>query len=140
MSLHKPGLVSVALLALTAVCVPAQAAPVNDHTFELLLSCDDGGSYRATVVDNEGQSPAHVLDSRSVFIPTGFGEFYITVTDTAGNLLDEIVAPPEVAHGRSGDQVATLHCAFAQTELEDIPGVGEVVIHAEGTADGFLSR
>jgi hypothetical protein len=140
MSLSRIGVAAVATLACSAIGAAAQAAPYNSHTFDLRLRCDDGSAYVLSVVDNQGQSPGHDEDSTSVFIPTDFGEFHITVSDLQGNVLDEEVAPPQVSHGRSGEQVTTLHCSFSQSELETIPDAGEVRILVEGTVDGFLSH
>lgn len=140
MSLSRIAVAALATLACSAVGGAAQAAPYNSHTFDLQLGCDDGSTYLLSVIDNQGQSPGHDENSTSVFIPTDFGEFRITVSDLEGNVLDEEVAPPEVSHGRSAEQVTTLHCSFSQSEVETIPEVGQVLIHVEGTVDGFLSH
>lgn len=140
MSFSRIGVAALAILACSAIGGAAEAAPNNSHTFDLQLSCDDGSSHVLSVVDNQGQSPGHDESSTSVFIPTGFGEFHITVSDLQGNVLDEEVAPPQVSHGRSGEQVTSLHCSFSQSEVETIPEAGQVQIHVEGTVDGFLSH
>jgi hypothetical protein len=133
-----PALVPAALLGLAVAAGPAAAAPYNDNTFVLDLSCSNGADYTVTLVDNSAdQAPAHLVDSTSVLIPTAF-QFHIIVIDADGNVIDEVTPPREVVRGSSGAQLGTMTCTFAQTETEDIPGVGEVTLHLDGTVDAYL--
>jgi len=144
MSLHKTRLIAAAVpaavLALASAAGPAVAAPYNANTFVLDLSCSNGADYSVTLVDNSADAaPAHLVDSTSVLIPTAF-QFHIVVIDADGNVVDEISPPQRSVHGSSGAQHDTMSCTFAQTETEDIPGVGEVTIHVTGTVDAFLAH
>jgi hypothetical protein len=131
-----PAQVPVALFGLAAAAGPA--APYNDNTFVLDLSCSNGAEYTVTLVDNSSDAaPAHLVDNTSVLIPTAF-QFHITVFDADGNVVDEVTPPPEIVHGNSGEQHDTMSCTFSHTETEDIPGAGQVTIQVDGTVDAYL--
>lgn len=144
MALHRitfvPALAAVAVFGLAASAGPAVAAPSNGNTFALDLSCSDGADYPVTLVDTSADAaPAHLVDNTSVLIPTAF-QFHITVIDADGNIVDEISPPLEVVHGSSGAHHDTMSCSFAQTETEDIPGVGPVTIRVDGTVDAYRAH
>ena len=133
-------LAPLALLGVATAAVPASAAPFNGNTFLLDLSCSDGSHYAVTLVDHtDDAAPAHLVDSPGVLIPTAF-TYHITVLDAEGAVVDDFTTPPASVHGRSGANLDTMTCTFAQTETEDVPGVGEVTVVIEGTVDAFRPR
>jgi len=114
----------------------ALAAPNNANTFVLNLECSNGQEYAVTVLEPAPDRAAvHVVDSRSVLIPSVF-QWHVVVTDAHGNILDESTPPPELVHGRSGEQFKTIECTFSQTAHHDSPD-GGYTVRVDGTVQAF---
>ena len=114
----------------------ASAAPDNANTLVLNLDCSNGRHYAITVVEPApDQAAVHVMDGRAVLIPTVF-QWHIVVTDNNGNVLDETEPPPQLVHGRSAEQHATMTCTFAQIAHHDSPD-GGYTVRVEGTVQAF---
>jgi hypothetical protein len=128
-------------LGLGLLAAPAALAdPANANTFALELSCSNGEHPTVTVLETAPEQPAvHVVNSTSVLIPTTF-QWHVLVTDSAGTILEETTSPPEQVHGRSGEQLDTIQCTFAQFAHHDWPDVGPVTIEVDGTVDAYPTR
>ena len=123
-------------LGLSAATPVAMAAPNNANTFVLNLECSNGQEHAVTVLEPAPDRAAvHVVDSRSVLVPTVF-QWHVVVTDAHGNILDESTPPPELVHGRSGEQLKTIECTFSQTAHHDSPE-GGYTVRVEGTVQAL---
>lgn len=97
--------------------VAASADPTRG--FPVSLSCDDGNSYDLVVSGNGEFTPGHDVDSNSILVPTGFGEFHGVLRDDEGNIVDEFV-DPAVSKGQSGKNKGDLvECTFSFVEVSD---------------------
>jgi hypothetical protein len=102
--------------------------------------CDNGVTYQATVNGNGVFTPAHDIASTSILVPTAFGEFHGTVTDSDGNVIDQFSDPP-VVKGNSGNhaRTTTTSCTFTLTESFEDPGLGLLTLTVEGSVTGFVT-
>ena len=82
----------------------------------------------------------HDLASTTILVPTSFGEFHGTVTDSDGNVIDEFVDPP-MTKGSSGNQAraTTTSCTVTIAEIFDDPVLGTLTFTGEGSVTGFVT-
>jgi len=129
-------LLSGTALALTGIA-PGVADPPNG--FHVPLVCDDGASYDVVTNGNGAFTPAHDTASTRTFIPTAFGEFHGTVTDSSGTVIDKFT-DPAIAKGSSDKARRTsIACTFSVTETFDDPDLGLITFHGEGSVTGFTT-
>jgi hypothetical protein len=134
--LARSGLVllSTAALALTGAA-PAGADPA--HGFPVPLDCDNGVTYAAVVSGNGEFTPAHDTASNTILVPTSFGEFSGTVTDSSGTVIDSFT-DPAVSKGASNRARATsVTCTFSFTETFEDPELGLLTFNGSGSVSGF---
>lgn len=135
----RAALVVVGLVIASSV-VSAGAASADPKGEVIPLVCDNGMSYQITVNGNGEFTPGHDLASTGVMIATAFGEFHGTVTDSAGNVVDEITEPASTK-GSSGDHLraTTTTCTFTVSNTFDDPELGTLTFAGEGTVTGFVT-
>jgi hypothetical protein len=117
------------------------AAPIT-------LVCDNGQTYNA--VTNSGNSnvqtfsPAHDIASTSVLVPTSFGPFSGTITDSSGAVIDQFTDPPATKGNSHGAGSAPINCTFSFSETftvtetgGDLPP-GTYTFTGSGSATGFI--
>ncbi|HYU83655.1 MAG TPA: hypothetical protein VEK80_02525 [Kribbellaceae bacterium] len=118
----------------------ASADPLGSpRSFQIELVCDNGQTYQIVLNGNGEFAVGHDLASNSIVIPTAFGPFHGVLTDDEGNVVDEFT-DPAVAKGSSTKQRATsTSCTFEVDDTFEIPGIGVVHFHGEGSAVGFVT-
>ena len=118
----------------------AGAASADPKGEVVPLVCDNGSTYEVAVMGNGPFTPGHDLASTSVLVPTAFGEFHGTVTDSAGNVIDEFTAPA-MTKGSSGDQAraTTTSCTFTVTDTFEDPELGLLTFTGTGSVTGFVT-
>src|SRR4051812_43568625 len=99
----------------TALAVPlvggsAAADPKRGDTFP--LTCG-GTTYQVTATGNGDFTPAHDLNSTTVFIPHAFGPFTGSIYDASGTLIST-ETDPATTQG-SGKQRNDLTCTYTIT-------------------------
>lgn len=130
-----------ALAVLLGMPTAASADPDNSNTFPLDLSCSNGQDYTITVLATAPEQAAvHVVDGPSVLVPTTFAFHTLVTADDTGAVLDETSTPPMAVHGRSGEQLDTFTCTFAQFAHHVWPDVGAVTIEVDGTVEAYVPR
>lgn len=129
-----------ATLAISAgTAAPVLAAPDNDNTFTLDLTCSDGNAYTVTLLQTTPEQPAaHIVGTTSVLVPAAFAWHVVVTDDSEGTVLDETTSPPEAVHGRSVDRLDTVECTFTQFAHHDWPQVGAVTIATTGTVSAYI--
>jgi len=127
-------------LAMAAALSSAGAASADPQGDAIPVACDNGVTYEVVVKGNGAFTPGHDLASTTVLVPTSFGEFHGTVTDSEGNVIDEFVDPP-MTKGSSGNQAraTTTSCTFTFTEFFDDPDLGPLTFTGEGSVTGFVT-
>jgi hypothetical protein len=130
----------VAGAALTASLTGMGVAAADPHGQEILIACDNGVTYHASINGNGAWSPAHDLASTKVLIPVALGEFHGTLTDASGTVIDEFT-DPAMTKGSSGKQAraTTTSCTFTIDDTFQDPDLGTVTFHGEGTVTGFVT-
>jgi hypothetical protein len=130
----------VAGVALTASLTGMGAAAADPHGQEILIACDNGVTYHASINGNGAWSPAHDLASTTILIPIVIGEFHGTLTDASGTVIDEFT-DPATTKGSSGNQAraTTTSCTFTIDDTFEDPDLGTVTFHGEGTVTGFVT-
>ena len=138
--MRKRSALLVAGVALATTLGSASAASADPKGEVVPLVCDNGNTYQAAVNGNGAFTPAHDLASTSMLVPTSFGEFHGTLTDSDGNVIEEFVDPP-TTKGNSGKRAraTTTSCTFSFTESFDDPDLGPVTFSAEGSVTGFVT-
>jgi hypothetical protein len=73
-------------------------------------------------------------------VPTAFGEFHGTVTDSDGNVIDEFVDPP-MTKGNSGNHAlaTTASCTYSVSDSFEDPELGLLTFAGEGSVTGFVT-
>ena len=130
---------TTAALSVLGLASPATADP-GDAADAILLVCDNGHSYSATVAGNGAFTPAHDLASNAILVPTAFGEIHGTVTSTTGTVLAEFTDPPTAKGSSSKPRATTTSCTFglSQTGFDD--EFGQVVTFTlSGSVTGFVT-
>ncbi len=133
--------VAVAVGALTTVglVAPATADP-GDASDPIVLVCENGNTYAATVAGNGDFTPAHDLGSTSILVPTAFGEFQGTVRDTSGAVLAEFTEPPSTKGRSTRSRATSTTCTFAFSVTDFDEEFGQVVtFSASGSVTGFVT-
>ena len=130
----------VAGLVIASSIASAGAVSADPKGEVVPLVCDNGVTYQVAVNGNGEFSPGHDLASTSVLVPTAFGEFHGTVTDSAGNVVDEFT-DPAITKGSSGDQAraTTTTCTFTVTDTFQDPELGPLTFTAEGSVTAFVT-
>lgn len=131
-SLRHSALAASFLLAATPLVLasPAQADPGGDETFPLV--CDNGETYTITTAGNGAFTPAHDVNSTTIFVPTGFGEFHGEVTSVeTGEVLETFTDPPAIKGNSEKQRGTSLSCTFSFSGDEFVPELGGLV-HFEG--------
>jgi hypothetical protein len=119
-----------------SIAAPAVADPKGET---IPLVCDNGVTYAVTVNGNGAFTPGHDADSKSVLIPTSFGEFHGVITDSTGTVIDEFT-DPAVNKGRSTKPRATsLSCTYTIVEQFEDPELGLLTFTGSGSVEGFLT-
>ena len=99
----------------------AGADPVNAKKaqYPIYLTC--AGQTYTIVVNGNGQfTPGHDVNSTSMAIPLSFGAFTGTVTDPAGNVVDQFTDDSVVNKGRSAAHVpGAVDCSFTFSQVSD---------------------
>jgi len=128
-------------LALVAAAGPVAADPVNaPEATHVPLTCDNGHTYDAVVNGDGDFSPAHDLNSNKMLVPTSFGEFTGTITDSEGNVLDSFTDPPS-SKGQSGKKhrKTATSCTFTFGETFEDPELGTLTFSGAGSVTGFVT-
>lgn len=120
----------------------AAAAPPEQEVVPLV--CDDGNTYEAVVSGNGQFTPARLLGSTGVAIPTGFSDLTFRAVLPGGAVIEE--TDPGSAKG--GGNVSarnprvSITCTFEVTETLAVEEDGlpaGTVITISGTVTGFLT-
>ena len=123
------GLIAAGALILGAAATPASADPKKGDVIP--LECDNGQSYRVVVNGNGEFTPGHDLDSKANLIPLEFGPFTGTVTNSEGEVVEEINEPGS-SKGRSAKNAKNaVTCTVEFSNTEDgltFEGSGTVVV------------
>jgi hypothetical protein len=132
--------VAITGLAIAATLGSASAASADPKGEPVPVTCDNGVTYEVAVNGNGAFTPGHDLASTTILVPTSFGEFHGTVTDSDGNVIDEFVDPP-MTKGSSGNQAraTTTSCTLTITEIFDDPELGTLTFTGEGSVTGFVT-
>ena len=130
----------VAGLVIASSFVSAGAASADPKGEVVPLVCDNGVTYQVAVNGNGEFSPGHDLASTAVLIPTAFGEFHGTVTDSAGNVVDEFTDPAMIK-GNAGNhpRATTTTCTFTVTDTFDDPELGTLTFTGNGSVTAFVT-
>lgn len=134
------GLIAIvggALLALGLVSA-AGADPVRSpgaETFDLV--CDNGESYEIVVAGNGEWTPAHLIGSKSMLIPTGFLAFEGTVYDAEGNILEQFEEGATYKGSPDAPKNRNLVICTFDVFFED-PDSG-MTFEGSGTVQGFIT-
>jgi hypothetical protein len=131
----------VAGLVIAASLGSAVSASADPHRGDVVpVVCDNGVTYEVAVNGNGAFTPAHDLASTTILVPTAFGEFRGTVTDSDGNVIDEFVDPP-MTKGSSGNhaRATTTSCTYTITDSFDDPELGLLTFTGEGSVTGFVT-
>jgi hypothetical protein len=112
----------VSLGFLVMVATPAQAAPTNAKSAELIdLTCTNGATYSIVANGNGDFSPGHILDAEGqTLIPVAF--HFVGMNASGAVIFDESIAKPGQMTGLSGDLI---DCTFTATDTD--PDTGEVI-------------
>lgn len=95
----------------------AGADPQTGFTFPLV--CDNGQTYDVTSNGNGEFTPAHDIESTTVFVPVAFGPFTGTVRNAQNQVVDSFTDPAS-AKGQSARGLADpVTCTYSFTEVSD---------------------
>jgi hypothetical protein len=125
-----------AVIAAGAVVVlgsPVGAAPVNGHNGGIVdVDCGQD-AFQVVVAGNGAWTPAHVVDSNDVFLPSAFGPFTGTFTPAGGG--DPVpVDDPAFAKPAPRNDKPVLTCTYSlQWTSEDGTFAGT------GSVTGFIA-
>jgi hypothetical protein len=118
----------------------ASAAWADPKGAPVPVVCDNGKTYQVTVNGNGAFTPAHDLASTTILVPTAFGEFHGTVTDSSGNVIDEFTDPPMTKGSSDSQQRATTTaCTYVVTDTFQDPDLGTLTFTGMGTVTGFVT-
>jgi hypothetical protein len=130
-------------LAASLFAVPASAAPVNAKKATTIpITCDNGQTYQVVVNGAGFFTPAHVIGSKSMFVPVAFGEITGTAVPSGAPAFDD----PPVTKGQSGRNRDLTTCSFEgsfpvtpeEAEEFGLPA-GTTAVEVVGTVTGFFT-
>jgi len=130
------------LVVLAAATVPlaAASAGADPKGDQFSLACDNGKTYAIAVSGNGEFTPAHDTGSTTVFVPTSFHGSTFTVTDAAGNVVDQGTDDAVAVKGRSERPRATaVTCTYTGSETVTDPELGELTFTFSGGVTGFAT-
>jgi hypothetical protein len=112
----------VSLGFLVLVTTPAQAAPTNAKSAELVdLTCANGATYAIVANGNGAFTPGHILDAEGRnLIPVAF--HFVGMNANGDVIFDESITKPGQMTGLSGDLI---DCTFTATDTD--PDTGEII-------------
>jgi hypothetical protein len=126
-------------LATLGLASPATADPGNASD-AIVLVCDNGHTYNATVAGNGAFTPAHDLGSNSILVPTAFGEIHGTVTDAGGAVLAEFTDAPTTKGKSTKARATSTTCTFSFSQTGFDEEFGQVVTFSlSGSVTGFVT-
>jgi hypothetical protein len=126
-------------LATLGLAAPAVADP-GDASNPIVLVCDNGHTYNATVAGNGAFTPAHDLGSNSILVPTAFGEIHGTVTSTSGTVLAEFTDPPTTKGSSEKPRATSTTCTFSLSLTGFDEEFGQVITFSlTGSVTGFVT-
>jgi hypothetical protein len=127
-------------VALTASLSGMGVASADPQGEEILIACDNGVTYHASINGNGPWSPAHDLASTQVLIPLALGEFHGTLTDQSGAVIDEFT-DPATTKGSSGNhtRATTTSCSFTINSTFVDPKLGTLHFLGVGTVTAFVT-
>lgn len=125
-------LIAAACLAAAAVLVPAAVAdPINAKT-AIHVTANCSGQTVMVVVNGDGTfTPAHVIDSTSVFIPTAF-DLTFTFTPSGGG-------SPSVETETSAKAAPIANTVTCTLPLQTLFSGPEGTATLQGTVTGFFT-
>ena len=123
--------------AVLTAAPPASADPAKGQP--VLLECDNGQSYVTVVRGNGNWTPVHDTASNSIFIPTSFGEQSGTITDEAGNVVEEFTEPPSTKGASEKARGTATSCTFSVTFTFEDPDLGLLTGSVSGDVSGFYT-
>lgn len=136
--LRRAGLLVGTVCAALVVPGVANADPLTPRsdTFELVCG---GETYEVVVAGNGLFTPAHDVDSTTVFVPTTFGETHITVrTAGSGEVIGEFTDPAVWKGRATKDRGTSASCTYSFVfEFYD-EELGELLlVTVNGSVEGF---
>jgi hypothetical protein len=133
---------AVAGLAVAATLGTASGASADPSKGDVGIPvvCDNGITYVIAANGNGAFTPAHDMASTTMLIPTSFGEFHGTITDSDGNVIDSFTDPP-MTKGNSGNhaRATTTSCGYTITDTFEDPDLGTLTFTGEGSVTGFVT-
>lgn len=118
----------------------ASAAWADPKGAPIAVVCDNGNTYQVTVNGNGAFTAAHDSASTAILVPTAFGEFSGTLTDSDGNVLEEFTDPPMIKGAAANQGRATsTACTYVVTGTFEDPDLGTVTFAGTGTVTGFVT-
>ena len=134
-------LIACAALVLALVSVlgsGASAAPIKSKSpdaFFTTLNCGTE-SFDVVVIGQGNWSVAHLADGKGVFHPTAFPSFVGTVTDSEGNIVEEINEPPVAKKNVPNNKAPILHCSYTVSFTDPEAGL---TFSGTGTVEGYIT-
>ena len=138
--LRTAGVLATTVGVVLVVPGVAQADPLTpgSETFELMC---DGETHEVVVSGNGLFTPAHDVDSNTVFVPTMFGDTDVTVAiaDT-GEVLDQFTDPAVSKGNASRERRTSTSCTYTIVfEFHDEELDEHLRITAAGSVEGFYT-
>jgi hypothetical protein len=120
----------------------AAAAPPEQEVIPLV--CDDGNTYEAVVNGNGDFTPARLLESTRVAIPTGFSDQLFRAVLPNGDVIEESGTDSAKGGGNvsAHNPRVSITCTFALTDTLEVEEDGLLpgtVVTFSGTVTGFLT-
>ena len=111
-------LLLITSLALCAIGMVAGAAAADPGGDPIELTC--GEATFSVVTSGNGQfTPAHDVDSNTVFIPLSFGEFHGTIRDADDVIIDDFTEPATQKGKAGAHSKDTVSCTYVISEVGD---------------------
>ena len=136
---------SAGVLATTvgvALVIPgvASADPLTPRSNTFALMCG-GETYEVVVSGNGLFTPAHDVDSNTVFIPTSFGDTHVVVSIADGGEVIDEFTDPAVWKGRATkDRRTSTSCTYTIVfEVHDEELDEHLLITVTGPVEGFYT-
>lgn len=128
--LRRVTLVALCAIAFAAFAQAASADPVNAKNSSVFIA-NCGATQLTVVVNGNGEfTPAHVIGSTAVFIPTAFNLTF-TFTPTGG--------PPEVEQDTSSKAGPIKNTTTCTLPLQTVFSGPEGTATIQGTVTGFFT-
>ena len=128
--------VALGVAAALSIAAPAAADPKGET---IPLVCDNGVTYAVTVNGNGVFTPGHDADSKSLLVPTSFGEFHGVVTDSTGTVLDEFTDPAVSKGSSTKPRGTSISCTYTIVEQFEDPELGLLTFTGSGSVEGFVT-